>query len=75
MSEEKENKKEIEVVSGDGSNLEISPVYEYINAAKPKSKDDKPKNIIIPGQKKEETKDEEEQNNDDNNEEISEEKK
>ena len=51
MSEEKENKKEIEVVSGDGSNLDISPVYEHINAAKPKDRDKKPKNIIVPGQK------------------------
>lgn len=76
MSEEKENKKEIEVVSGDGSNLEISPVYEYINAAKPKSKDDKPKNIIIPGQKKDDKKDEDEaENNDDDNKETTEEKK
>ena len=55
MSEEKEEKKEIEVVSGDGSNLDISPVYEHINAAKPKEgKDNKPKNIVIPGKKKEE---------------------
>jgi len=57
MADEKENKKEIEVVSGDGSNLDISPVYEHINAAKPKSKDKKPTNIVIPGQKKEEKKD------------------
>lgn len=47
-----ENKKQIEVVSGDGSNLDISPVYEHINAAKPKSKDKNPKNIVIPGEKK-----------------------
>lgn len=53
MSEEKEEKKEIEVVSGDGSNLDISPVYEHIDAAKPKNKDNKPKNIVVPGQKKE----------------------
>ena len=33
MSEEKDNKKEIEVINGDGSNLDISPVYEHINAA------------------------------------------
>ena len=52
MSDKKENKKEIEVVSGDGSNLDISPVYEHIEAVKPKNKDKKPKNIIIPGQKK-----------------------
>ena len=32
-----ENKKEIEVINGDGTNLVISPVYEHINAAKPKS--------------------------------------
>ena len=52
----KENKKEIKVVSGDGSNLDISPVYQHINAAKPKNRDKKPKNIIVPGQKKEDSK-------------------
>lgn len=51
MSDKKENKKNIEVINGDGSNLTISPVYEHINAAKPKSKDKKPKNIVIPGKK------------------------
>ena len=56
MSEEKEDKKEIEVVSGDGSNLDISPVYEHIKVAKPQNRDKKPKNIVIPGQKKEEKK-------------------
>lgn len=53
MSEEKEDKKEIEVVTGDGSNLEISPVYEHINIAKPKNRDKKPKNIVVPEVKKE----------------------
>ena len=62
MAEEKDEKKEIEVVSGDGSNLEISPVYEHIDAAKPKNKDKKPTNIVIPGQKKE-NKNEEDSNN------------
>ena len=57
MAEEKEEKKEIEVVSGDGSNLDISPVYEHINAAKPKNRDKKPTNIVVPGQKKDEKKD------------------
>lgn len=52
MSNEKEEKKNIEVINGDGSNLEISPVYEHINAAKPKGKDKKPKDIVIPGEKK-----------------------
>ena len=47
MSEEKE-KKEIKIVDGDGSDLDISPVYEDINDLRPKSKDDKPKNIVIP---------------------------
>ncbi len=45
-------KKELEVVTGDGSNLDISPVYEDINAARPKPQDEKPKNIVIPEEKK-----------------------
>lgn len=57
MSDEKENKKDIEIISGDGSNLLISPVYEHINAAKPKiSKDKNPKNIVIPEEKKKKNK-------------------
>ena len=52
MPDKNENKKEIEVVKGDGSNLEISPVYDHINAAKPQNKDKKPKNIIVPNEKK-----------------------
>ena len=52
MSELKNNKKEIEVINGDGSTLNISPVYEHINAVKPKIKDKNPKNIIIPKNKK-----------------------
>ena len=43
-----EEKKELEVVSGDGSNLDISPVYEHLNDVKPKSTKDKPKNIVVP---------------------------
>ena len=54
-------KKNIEVVSGDGSNLDISPVYEHLNESTPKSSDEKPKNIVIPQEKpkKEEKKDNE----------------
>lgn len=52
MSDKNENKKEIEVVNGDGSNLDISPVYDHINAAKPKNKDKNPKNIVVPNEKK-----------------------
>lgn len=54
MAEDIENeKKEIEVVTGDGTNLEFSPVFEHLNAAKPKPKDEneKKKKIIIPGLK------------------------
>lgn len=43
---EKENN-EYEVISGDGSNLNISPVYEHLHAGKPKCTDEK-KNIVIP---------------------------
>jgi hypothetical protein len=43
-----ENKRKIEVVPGDGSNLDISPVYEHLNAEKPKTDKEKPKNIVIP---------------------------
>ena len=50
--EENENKKEIEIVSGDGSNLDISPVYEDVNTLRPKSNDKKPKDIVIPEPKK-----------------------
>ena len=47
-----ENKK-IEIVSGDNSDLEISPVRNHISPLKPKSTDDKkPKNIVIPNEKK-----------------------
>ncbi len=45
-----DEKKEIEVVTGDGTNLEFSPVFDHLNVAKPKpkSEDDKKKKIIIP---------------------------
>lgn len=49
MSEEK---KKIEIVNGDGSNLDISNVYDHLNPAKPKSSDDKLKNIVIPEEHK-----------------------
>ena len=52
-----EEKKDLEVISGDGSGLNISPVYEHLNVGKPKSADKKPKNIVVPKtQKKDETK-------------------
>ena len=47
-----DEKKNLEVVPGDGSNLDISPVYEHLNASKPKSAESKPTNIVIPKGKK-----------------------
>ncbi len=45
------DKKEIEVVNGDGKDLNISPVYEHLEVEKPKEKENKDK-IIIPEEKK-----------------------
>jgi len=47
---EKEEQKEIEVVNGDGSELDVSDVYEHLNVVKPKTKDENEINekIIIP---------------------------
>lgn len=42
------NKKDIEIVNGDGSNLDISHVYDHLNSSKPKCNDKKPKNVIVP---------------------------
>ncbi len=56
MSEEK---KKIEIVDGDGSNLNISGVYDHLNSSKPKSSDNKPKNIVIPEEHKKIKKDNE----------------
>lgn len=47
-------KKNLEIVSGDTSNLNISPVQSHLNGAKPKSAKEKPKSIVIPKEKKEE---------------------
>lgn len=66
MSEEKNEKKDLEIVSGDGSNLNISPVYEHLNATKPTSK--KPTDIVVPKTIKPEKKQEENSNkNSENN--------
>ena len=48
---EKSPKKKIEIVSGDGKGLDISPVYNHIDIEKPKNEKEK-KNIIIPNNKK-----------------------
>lgn len=51
---EENKKKEIEIVNGDGTELDMSPVFEHLNAVKPKSKseEDKKKKIVIPEVKK-----------------------
>lgn len=54
-----DDKKKLEIVPGDGKDLDISPVYEHLNTAKPKC-NDKPKNIVIPEVKKEKDDDEKE---------------
>ena len=51
--DKKENKNvDIEVVSGDGKNLKISPVYNHVKIDKPEVKRDKNKKIIVPKSKK-----------------------
>lgn len=55
MSEDSVNeKKELEIVTGDGTELDFSPVYEHLNVFKPKPKNEneKKKKIIIPEVKK-----------------------
>ncbi len=48
--EEKKNKK-IEIVSGNGKDLNISPVYDHIDIEKPKDDKEK-KKVVIPKEKK-----------------------
>lgn len=40
-----EEPKKIKVVSGDGTDLDISPVYDHVNVNR---NQDKPKNIVVP---------------------------
>lgn len=47
MSQNEEEKNEIEVVTGDDSELEISNVYEHLNLDKVRENPEK-KNIVIP---------------------------
>lgn len=43
--------KKIEIINGDGSNLNISPASNYIDIEKPKEEKEK-KKIVIPKEKK-----------------------
>lgn len=52
-NEENQDKKEIRIVTGDTSDLNISKVSDHLNSMKPKSKEEeKKKNIVIPEVKK-----------------------
>lgn len=53
MSEEP---KKIEVITGDGKDLEISEVSTHLSALKPKTKNDDKQEIVIPQPKKRECK-------------------
>ncbi len=46
-----DDNKKIEVVNGDGKDLDISPVYKHLEVEKPKE-EKKKGNIIIPEEKK-----------------------
>ena len=60
--EEKKEKKDIEVVTGNGDNLDISPVYDHVKIDKPDVNRDKNKKIIIPNAKEDNDEDDEEEN-------------
>ncbi len=45
------NKKKLEIINGDGSNIEMSPVRTHITSIKPKTKSNN-KKVIIPKSKK-----------------------
>jgi hypothetical protein len=57
LKNENENRKKIEIIQGDVSELELSPVYHHLNVAKAKPKDEKKRNIIIPEIKKDKKED------------------
>ena len=48
MSENEEEKREIKVVTGDGNDLNISPVYDHIKSDIVPDNDGKKKDIVIP---------------------------
>ena len=48
---EEEEKREIEIITGDDSELNISNVYDHLNLDRARNNPEK-KNIIIPGVKK-----------------------
>jgi hypothetical protein len=51
-NKEKDKSNDIEVVTGDGKNLDISAVYDHIKIDKPDTPKNKDKKIVIPNEKK-----------------------
>lgn len=51
-----ENPKKIEVITGNGKELDISPVYEHIATDKPKSVKRAKQEIVVPNTKEEDKK-------------------
>ena len=49
---EKDNDKEIEIVNGDGSNLEISDVYDHLKTDRPNHSEKKPEHVVVPEEHK-----------------------
>lgn len=47
-----DDNKNIEIVSGNGKDLDISPVYDNLDIAKPEDESNAKKNVIIPEEKK-----------------------
>lgn len=47
-----DKKKDIQIVSGNGKDLNISPVYDNLDIAKPEEETNSKKNIVIPKEKK-----------------------
>ena len=68
-NEEKKEKKDIEVITGDGENLDISPVYDHIKIDKPDVNRDRKKQIIIPNAKEETDDDSDDTQDEENSEE------
>ena len=48
MDEEKKEEKKIEIINGDGTNLDISPVYDHISTENPVNEDEPKGPVIIP---------------------------
>ncbi len=69
-NEEKRVKKDIEVITGDGDNLEISPVYSHIKIDKPDVNRNRNKQIIIPNAKEENNDDSDDSQDEENSEEA-----